>query len=135
MPYLIEHIDAIARAKKRDVLFLTFTRDGKRDPSRYEQNESRIAILEGLDSMGISWQPCGEIASEYRFASYDGAIYIDVPFDVLDPVYQKLVAFLEYPDGTVRFPDTQFFALGLETAMQNAHHDEPGFWDRVADRF
>jgi hypothetical protein len=39
---LIEHIDAIARAKQRDVLFLTFTRDGKRDPGKYAQNASRI---------------------------------------------------------------------------------------------
>ncbi|MEM5450758.1 hypothetical protein AB3X91_07605 [Paraburkholderia sp. BR14263] len=135
MPQLIEHIDAIARSKKRDVLFLTFTREGKRDPGRFTLNESRIEILRWLDSMGIGWQPCGEIASEYRFASYDGAVYIDVPFDVLAPEYQKLQTFLEYPDGTIRFPDTSFFVLDLQTAMQNAHHDEPGFWERIADNF
>lgn len=135
MPSLIEHIDAIARAKKRDVLFLTFTRNGKRDSSRYERNESRIQILQWLDAMGIRWEPCGEIASEYRFASYDGGVYIEVPLDVDNPDYLKLAAFLEYPDGTMRFADTQFFALSLEIAMKNAHHDEPGFWDRVADNF
>jgi hypothetical protein len=132
---LIEHIDAIARAKQRDVLFLTFTRDGKRDPGKYAQNESRIQILRGLDEMEIRWEPCGEIASEYRWASYDGSVYIDVPFDTLDPLYQKLAAFLEYPDGTMRFPDTRFFVLSLDVAMKNAHHDEPGFWDTVAENF
>ena len=135
MPMIIQHIDAIARAKHRDVLYLTFTRDGKRDPGKYEQNASRIQILRGLDEMEIHWEPCGEIASEYRWASYDGSIYIDVPFDTGDPLYQKLAAFLEYPDGTIRFADTRFFVLSLDIAMKNAHHDEPGFWDKVADNF
>jgi len=28
-----------------------------------------------------------------------------------------------------------FCYLPLEMAMKNAHHDEPGFWDRWAENF
>ena len=33
------------------------------------------------------------------------------------------------------FDDTLMNILTLETAMQNAHHDEPGFWGKWAEDF
>ena len=35
----------------------------------------------------------------------------------------------------MRFDDVKFYIVTLEHAMQNAHHDEPGFWERWADNF
>ena len=35
----------------------------------------------------------------------------------------------------MRNEQVQFFYLPLEHAMRNAHHDEPGFWDKWADNF
>jgi hypothetical protein len=67
--------------------------------------------------------------------SYAGQIYIDVPYDTNDCVYQAVQQFLEYPDATMRFEDVKFWIVTLELAMKNSHHDEPGFWDKWAEAF
>jgi hypothetical protein len=67
--------------------------------------------------------------------SYAGQVFIDVPFDEANPQYQKVQAFLEHPDGTMRFDDVKFYVVPLEDAMKNSHHDEPGFWERWAENF
>ncbi|TCF97861.1 hypothetical protein BZM26_28950 [Paraburkholderia strydomiana] len=67
--------------------------------------------------------------------SYAGEVFIDVPYDEADPMYQKVQAFLEFPDGTMRFDDVRFWIVFLEHAMKNARHDEPGFWERWAENF
>jgi len=134
MPQLIEHIDAIARQRKRDVLFLRFCtpEDTHFD---YEEMESRKRILQFFERESIPSQQCGDVASENSMSSYAGQIFIDVPFDESDPLYQKVQAFIEHPDGTVRFSDVNFYVVGLEYAMKNAHHDEPGFWEKWAENF
>jgi hypothetical protein len=53
----------------------------------------------------------------------------------LTPLCKALHEYLEYPDGSMRFPTVRFYFLTLEIAMQNAHHDEPGFWDKWAENF
>ncbi len=78
---------------------------------------------------------CGQVASETVVRSYAGEIFIDVPFDDTDTQYRKVQAFLEHPDGEMRFDDVRFYVVTLQVAMKNAHHDEPGFWDRWADNF
>ena len=67
--------------------------------------------------------------------SYRGSIYVDVPFDTTDSTYQLLQTYLENPDGTMRHPTVTFEYYPLEMAMKNAHHDEPGFWERWAENF
>ncbi|HDR9032400.1 TPA: hypothetical protein QDB14_006722 [Burkholderia vietnamiensis] len=67
--------------------------------------------------------------------SYGGSIYIDLPFDRDDATYRALEAFLEHPDGSLRFPHMRFLVIDLDYARKNAPHDEPGFWDRWADNF
>ncbi|MGT2469610.1 hypothetical protein [Paraburkholderia terrae] len=137
MPQMIDHIDAIARQKKRDALFVTFTDDASGEPSPYhwESHPGRAVIIEWLDTHGYAWQPCGEVADERMMVSYGGSIYIDVPYDLADPRYRALEAFLEHPDGSLRMPHMRFLVIGLDYANRNAHHDEPGFWDRWAERF
>ena len=143
MPQLIEHIDAIARQKQRDVLFLKFfdpeNPDGeirKRNSDwNWESSVGRQSVIEWLNSNQISWQPCAEVADTNSMRSYAGQTYIDVPFEETSPVYQQVLGYLENPDGSTRRPGVWFFALTLHAAMKNAHHDEPGFWDRWAENF
>lgn len=153
MPRLIEHIDAIARKKSSAVLYVTFeapssesnrsvpcTESESRDlrsPKHidWENLPMRKTVIAWLDENGVAWQPCGDIANPNLMLPYEGQIYIDVPFDEKSPGYQKLSSFLEYPDGTMRLPGVLFWCLPLDVAMKNAHHDEPGFWDKWAEAY
>lgn len=137
MPQLIEHIDAIARQRQRDVLYVTFFDDptGTRSPHHWQAHPGRAAIVAWLVTHGYAWQPCGEIANEHVIRGYRGSIYIDIPYDQDNPAYRALEAFLENPDGSLRMPHLCFLVLDLDFAKKNAHHDEPGFWDRWADNF
>lgn len=155
MPMLIEHIDAIARQKQRDVLYLTFQPPGC-DPQSlhsldfYEEEDDldaegasynwredpkREEICQWLTAHQINWQECGDIANENVMCSYEGQIYLDVPFDENDPQYCLLRDYLEHPDGTMRFATMTFYYLPLASALKNAHHDEPGFWEKWAENF
>ena len=142
MPRLIHHIDAIARQKQRDVLFVTFTpvnydRFGISGDSHYdyEDDPKREEVCTWLTEHHIGWEPCGHIASENLMCSYEGQIYVDVPFDDDDQAYQLVRDYLEHPDGSMRTESVVFWCLTLERAMKNAHHDEPGFWERWAETF
>lgn len=129
MPCLIEYIDAIARQKGRDVLLIKFDKQWQRDTKRDK-------VIAWLDEQGIQWKPCqGYIAKENEITSYDGSLYIDVPFDREHPQYKQLAAYLEYPDETPRDEGVRFHYIPLEDAMKNAHHDEPGFWEEWAENF
>lgn len=134
MPRLIEHIDAIARAKKRDVLFVVF-HNNLRDEVNWEQLLVRKQVIEWLDANGIAWKPCGHIASTRIMAAYKGQIYIDLPIDEKDPTYQKVCNYLEKPDGTMAFDGMNFCYHTLLKAMENARHDEPDFWERWVENF
>jgi len=139
MPMLIEHIDAIARKKGRDVLFLNFTQ-GHSDDDPFPNVDwdvlpVRQQVIAWLVQNQIEWNMCGHIASENVMCGYRGQIYIDVPFDTVNPVFQKLSGYLETPDGEMKISGVVFCYLPLEMAMQNAHYDEPGFWDRWAENF
>lgn len=136
MPSLIDHIDAIARRKQRDVLSIRFvTRETDRRAYDYPQDPERLRVISWLDEHGIAWQPCGCVADENCMSSYRGDIYVDVPFKTDHPTYQLLQPYLENPDGTMRHPTVTFEYYPLEMAMKNAHHDEPGFWERWAENF
>lgn len=142
MPMLIEHIDAIARKKQRDVLYLTFhprktpnTDPWDRPSYDWQQDPKREMVCNWLTEHNIAWQPCGHVASENMMCSYRGQIYLDLPYDDNDPLYVLVRDYLENPDGTMRFETVTFWYLPLERAMENAHHDEPGFWEKWADEF
>ena len=142
MPMLIEHIDAIARQKQRDVLYLIFRKppgedDGDGWPGEldWENLPIRARIIEWLETKGIGWQPCAGVANLNYMGGSDGMIYIDLPFDQTWPAYRELQEYLEYPDGSIRFPEVFFAYLPLEKAMENAAHDEPGFWEKWAENF
>ena len=131
MPQLIEHIDAIARQKGRDVLYLEFHADGERRTYRYEADPMRDEVLAWLDQHQIGWQPCGPYARPPNMPGWLGQVYLDVPFDASLAAYRTLRDYLELPDGSMRQAGVRFYALPLESANANAEHDEPGFWERV----
>jgi hypothetical protein len=144
MPNTIEYIDAIARKKQRTVLYILFTDPNApvRDdpiptppPVNWRVLPIRKTIIDWLDANDIEWDLCGDVADTRMMVSYRGQIYIDIPFDLSSPKYQALAEFLEFPDGTSRFPEVGFHYLPLDVAMRNAHHDEPGFWEKWADQF
>ena len=148
MPLLIDHIDAIARQLKRDVLMVDF-HCAESDPKKqdtgpllepafpfsqydWENSPMRRQVLAWLDANSIGWRPCAPIANVDGFGSYGGQVYVDVPFDSNLPAYQALSGYLELPDESMRFPEVTLYVCPLELAMKNAAHDEPGFWDRWA---
>lgn len=143
MPQLIQHIDQIARQKQRTVLFLHFknpdSHPGDDDAFEfffdYQNSAARNEIQAWLTANDIEYCNCAGPASENCMMSYQGQIYIDVPFDENDPQYQKLVGYLENPDGSLKLPGVLFYCLPLELALKNAHHDEPGFWEKWAEDF
>ncbi len=146
MPQLIHHIDAIARKKQRGVLWITFEDPIDASPqdvltglngllgegsSDYEDNPSRQQVIAWLEEHHIAWEPSAEYANPNCFISYQGQIYVDLPYDVNLPAYRELEFFLENPDVSKRPPGVRFWILPLELAMRNAEHDEPGYWERA----
>ena len=142
---LIEHIDAIARQKQRDVLYVAFhpPASGRPDDEvivdqadfEWKTLPIRQHIIDWLNAQGTGWKPCGHFANTSLMMGYRGQIYIDLPFDAALPAFQALQALLELPDGSMRFSEATFICCPLDMAMENAVHDEPGFWERWAENF
>jgi hypothetical protein len=140
MPELIEHIDAIARRVKRDVLFLVFVEPGTQDLSDAMtesffqtnrgnsniENETRLWLTKN----NIGHYACAPFASENFFMGGPVWLYIDVPFEENNVEYKLISNYLENKDGTMKIPGVRFCYTTLEKAMKNAHHDEPGYWDK-----
>ena len=135
MPLVIKSIDAIARQRQRDVLFVEFHPQADSRglfPYRYDwqTDPQRQRFLTWLDEQNIVWRYCGEFASESCFRAYLGQVYIDLPMDETNKKYCRVRDYLERLDGSMRYENIRFFVLPLAVAMRNAHHDEPGFWER-----
>lgn len=115
MPQLMQHIDAIAREKNRDVLFVHF--------ENYEENEqnpdsNRQDVLSWLEQNDIPYEKCMGLEEESSIDSYWGDIYIDVPFDLENEQYQMLSDYLEDEHGEMKIEGVYFFVLYLETAIE-----------------
>lgn len=137
MPALIEHIDAIARQKGRAALYLEFHPQAaaERHAYHHEEDPMRAQVLAWLDANGVPWRPCGPLANPSVMASWRGQVYLDLPWDETLPAYRVLRDYLELPDGSMRHAGVRFYAMPLELAMENAEHDEPGYWQRQAEQF
>lgn len=141
MPQLLEHIDKIARDKKRDVLYIEFNEtQGKTDIKNYfsydyETDTKRIDFIKWLNDNKVPFKECGPIARENSWESYRGQLYIDIPMDENDKRYLKLNEHLEYENGDMKISGIMYYHVPLKVAMKNAHHDEPGFWDKWAENF
>lgn len=95
MPMLIEYLDAIARKKGRDVLFLDFPQRKNKNifdlfNMDWDSVPIRKQIISWLDQNQIAWCMCAGVADENMMGGeYLGRIYVDVPFDTKDPIYQN----------------------------------------------
>lgn len=115
MPMLIHHIDAIAREKKRDVLFLHF--ENYIEDKDLEDN-ARNTVLAWLDEHGIAYTPCMGIEDESIIDGYLGDVYLELPFDEQDPQYQLVQQHLEDDEGNMKIEDVFFFVLSFEVALE-----------------
>lgn len=129
MPQLIRHIDQIARQENRDVLFLVFDDN----PVKMLNGEARENAMAWLEDNEIYYEPCGPVASDHGLESYDGHLYVEVPHQPSHPHFKQLLAHFENEDGSSKVPDTLIYCLSLSHALKNKHHDEPGYWDRIAE--
>ena len=146
----LKYIDEIAREKQRDVLYLEFHPKRTVNPNtvetledeikcieserkvqkyRYSEDKVRDEIIENLNKMNVSWKECDGLPTGY-VESYKGQIYLDVPFDMNHPLCKALHEYLEYPDGSTRFPTVRFHFLMFKKAMENVNKDK--FWDEWA---
>jgi hypothetical protein len=91
----------------------------------------------GSTRAGIAWRPCAHVANDggALILGYLGHIYVDLPFDTANADYRKLADFLETPDGKMKIEGAEFYFLPLDTAMNNTHHDEPGYWEKQAEEW
>ena len=130
MPQLIEYLDKIARDKQRDVLSISFL-DASMELDDildidFDQYKPLLEVTAWLDENGIQWQPC----CLQNSIVIQGHIYVDVPFDEADPVYQKLAGHIENPDGSMKISSVTFQYMPLSAAMEFACQDEPGYWEK-----
>ena len=138
MPQLIQHIDAIARACGRDVLMIALDRNGPRDEVHrlWPRSAERQALIDWLDAKGIGWKHSGWPFKEGCMESYQGGIYVDLPYDPTESLCAKLLDYLqEDAQGFLRWPGTRLYMCSLEWAQQFAYQDEPGYWAEQAERF
>lgn len=133
MPMILEHIDKIARDKQRDVLYVEFFEDlGLR--YKYKNCPVRKAFMKWMDEHDIKYKECGHIAIENVWARYyTGLLYIDIAMDENNSKYLQLNEHLENKDGSFKIEGINYYYLPLKVAMQNAHHDEPGFWEKLEE--
>lgn len=127
----IEHIDAIARKKHRDVMFLDFTvpddAETKFITYRYEEDLVRREVLEWLETHCISYMMCGDFATELEWNIYRGQIYVDIVPNMLNKEFHN---YLNSSSFKLKGAYVKSYILPLDVAMQNAYHDEDGFWDK-----
>jgi hypothetical protein len=133
MPQLIEYLDKIARAKQRDVLSISFL-DSSMELDEileidFDQYKPFTEVTSWLDANKIQWQPC----CLQNSIVVQGRIYVDVPFDETDPVYQKLAGHFENPDGSMKISSVTFQYMPLTAAMEFVCQDEPGYWEEDYD--
>ncbi|QIO08346.1 hypothetical protein G8D99_04475 [Acinetobacter lanii] len=115
MPQLLQHIDAIAREKNRDVLFLHFEHyqeDGEGD------DPIRSIVLAWLEDHEIEYQPCMGLEQEGFVDTYVGDIYVDLAVDEDDATYRELCEYLEDDEGNMLLDGVLFFVLSLELAQE-----------------
>ncbi len=117
MPQLMQHIDAIAREKNRDVLFVHFE-NYEHENAEAESYHLRQNLMEWLQQRQIAFAPCMGIEQPGVIESYSGDLYIDVPFDAANPSYQVVSEHLEDTEGNMKIPGVLFFVLSLETALE-----------------
>ncbi|WKU20118.1 hypothetical protein [Advenella alkanexedens] len=135
MPQLLTPIEQIAQEKRRGVLYITFY--PRHNSSNFEAMTEqeldeeafwywgdcpkRKKVIEWLDKNLIAWTECD--TSRYQgpilYLTYEGSIYIDIPYDLKNETYLKIQDYLEKSDGKMKDPDVILWYLPLERALPN----------------
>lgn len=118
MPQVLKHIDAIAREKNRDVLFIHFEHYELTEEGEEETDSVRDIVIAWLEDHGIGYEPCMGLEQEGFIDTYAGDIYIDLPFDESNPAYRELSLYLEDDQGNMMIDGVLFFVLSLELALE-----------------
>lgn len=132
MPQLLQHIDAIAREKNRDVLFVHFEnyKQHAQDPDAIRQN-----FMGWLEQHNIGFKACFGIEQNETLETYSGDLYIDVPFDISNPDFQVLSEYLEDEQGNMKIDGILFFTLSLELALEIEADRQAGLDPQIHDGF
>lgn len=116
MPQLVDYIDKICRDKKRDVLFLRFG-----DPLGGQfPTATRKKIITWLNENAIPYKDCTGYFSNSGYMSADQSIYLDIPYNLDNPQYQKVADYLEDTDGVIKHKGVEFLLLTYERACKVA---------------
>lgn len=126
MPQILPHIDAIAREKNRDVLFISFEQYEHHNETA-ESNQPRQALMQWLDEQKIAYQPCMGMEQPGMLSGYSGDLYVDVPYDESNTTYQILRDHLEDEQGNMKIDGVLFFALSLDLALE-IEAEREDFW-------
>ena len=130
----IEHIDAIARAEQRDVLYIEFHRKDWYDwgsdsllSYHYQNDVRRAKVLAWLDDHDIPWRKCAPFYHDKGLVHqpYLGEVCLDIPCDEADAKYRQVKDFLENPDGSMRNENVRLYVVSLEKAKENIYQREP----------
>lgn len=133
MSIIIKPIDQLAREKKRNVLYMGFPEVSGRGVLFRPHSPQRDIAIAWLEARQIAYDPCGLEASEDVMAPYLGHLYIDLPYDSDHPLCDELFDRFEHSVGLTKEPSYSLYFFELDAALKNAHHDEPGFWENLAD--
>ena len=129
MVQLIQTIDAIARQRGADVMFLAILNSAGR-PTR--DHPALKEATDWLTAEGFGWQMCGAFRpGSVDLGSGRRVIFIDAPFEPGSLSLQRLDARFEMEDGMPRTAGLILTLLTLAEAMTNAEQDAPGCWDRL----
>jgi hypothetical protein len=138
----IEHIDAIARRRGRDVLYVTFSssraNDGRSAPRKrfdWERSQARTELIEWLTRHGIGWCPCAGFANLNSMEDYRGGLYVDIPIDLESREFNAFQHYAEFPDGTPRNSTLKLYICTFADAQRNSAHDAPDFWGQWVSTF
>ena len=131
MADIIDHIDEIARQRKRDVagIFFQLDLDQPFEPQMKHIEQIRAQIIEWLDARGIAWLPCFDFFDGDIDPFYKGDIYVDLPVDPRNDLFAELTRMLENADETPRIEGVNFRFYRYSQALEN----EPFYKDSLED--
>lgn len=130
----VPYLDDIAIEKQRDVVYVTFYKDfwdymeqsKGCDPlsKEFETRKDRDDFIKFLEDNNIGYKFCfGKYDSCVIMESYQGSLYVDVPYDVNNEEFKKVSEYLEYEDGTRKHEGIYFWYMRLEDATLDEDRD------------
>lgn len=135
MVMLVEYLDAIARRKKRDVLYVDFepALGPCSDRSAWMILPVRMQLIEWFCEQDIELEAAVFVPNDELLITppYRGEFYIDIPYDKDDPKCQLVLQHMETSDGFSKLPGARLCLLEFSVAEKYAYRDLPGFLEKL----